>query len=289
VYPRIDEFYTNVKFHKFFSFWVLPWTWVCFLIFQFADPGVITKENVVAYLKNYPYDGRMYKPALCPTLNIPIVPRSRYDRYTKRRIAVYDHYCPWVVAPIGERTHRFFIAFLFFTVQASFYYSLGYFWVLRDLLGRIRRWPLPGTGIFNRIGNIVIVCVEREPFVASCFFALSIIGITLFVFLIMQIYDISHNTTQIESVKLQELKENTGFKYKKNPYDRGFIQNWKDCLFPPKLMECEPYEIERGKDGEIIIPGYLLVSNEEFESIKNKVIEERKEEEDKDDVKEKTD
>ena len=87
VYPRIDEFYTSPSFHRFFSWWVLPWTWVCFIIFQFADPGVITKENVISYLKRYPYDGRMYKPGICPTLNIPIVARSRYDRYTKRRIA----------------------------------------------------------------------------------------------------------------------------------------------------------------------------------------------------------
>lgn len=182
--------------------------------------------------------------------------------------SVYDHYCPWVVAPIGERTHRFFIAFLFFTVQASLYYSLGYFWVLRDLVKRIRRWPLPGTGILNRIGNIVIVCVEREPFVASCFFALVIIGVTLLVFLIMQIRDVSHNTTQIEAVKLQELTENTGFKYKKNPYDRGFIQNWKDCLFPPKLEKCEPYKVEKDEDGNIVIPGLLMISREEFDKIR---------------------
>ena len=87
VYPRLDQIYTNIQFHKFFSLWVLPWTWIIFIIFQFADPGVINKKNVNAYLKKFPYDGLMYKPAICRTLHIPIVPRSRYDRYTRRRIA----------------------------------------------------------------------------------------------------------------------------------------------------------------------------------------------------------
>ena len=87
VYPSLDKLYTNVQFHRFFSIWVLPWTWVCFIIFQFADPGVINKKNVNAYLKKYHYDGVLYRPALCRTLNIPVVPRSRYDRYTNKRIA----------------------------------------------------------------------------------------------------------------------------------------------------------------------------------------------------------
>ena len=87
VYPKLDLIYTHPKFHRFFSFWVLPWTWVCFFIFQVADPGVINKKNVIGYLKKYPYDGLIYEPGICRTQNIPIVPRSRFDRYTKRRIA----------------------------------------------------------------------------------------------------------------------------------------------------------------------------------------------------------
>ena len=93
VYPSLDILYKNVQFHRFFSIWVLPWTWVCFIIFQFADPGVINRRNVIAYLKKYHYDGVLYTPDLCRTLHIPIVPRSRFDRYTKKRIAYVFIFC----------------------------------------------------------------------------------------------------------------------------------------------------------------------------------------------------
>ena len=86
-YPSISECFSNPKFHKFFAIFVLPWPWVLFLIIFLIDPGVIDEKNVLSYLKAYPYDNVLYTEKMCPTLNIPIVPRSRYCRYTNRRIA----------------------------------------------------------------------------------------------------------------------------------------------------------------------------------------------------------
>lgn len=92
VYPNIPTIFNNhsenyIKFIKFFSLFVLPWPWVIFILFQFLDPGEIRNDNVESYLKIYPYDYQLYFPKLCPTLNIPIVPRSRYCKYTNKRIA----------------------------------------------------------------------------------------------------------------------------------------------------------------------------------------------------------
>lgn len=87
-YPNLEKIHPNTyKFHKFFSLFVLPWPWVIFIYLQFADPGEITDENVESYLKIYPYDNVIYYPALCPTLKIPVVPRSRYCKYTNKRVA----------------------------------------------------------------------------------------------------------------------------------------------------------------------------------------------------------
>ena len=92
VYPFIPLIYKDkgeniISFIKFFSLFVLPWPWVIFILFQFLDPGEIRNDNVESYLKIYPYDHQLYFPKLCPTLNIPIVPRSRYCKYTNKRIA----------------------------------------------------------------------------------------------------------------------------------------------------------------------------------------------------------
>lgn len=71
---------------------VLPFPWIFTAILHFANPGVITKENVDAYLELYPYDYVLYSPKECTTLKIPVVPRSRFDRYTNRRIAYVFYY-----------------------------------------------------------------------------------------------------------------------------------------------------------------------------------------------------
>lgn len=87
-YPNLKEIHpTTYRFHKFFSLFVLPWPWVIFIYLQYADPGEITEENVESYLEIYPYDNAIYHPSLCPTLQIPVVPRSRYCRFTNKRIA----------------------------------------------------------------------------------------------------------------------------------------------------------------------------------------------------------
>lgn len=87
VYPKLGTIYKNVSFHKFYSIFVLPWPWVVFIIFMFIDPGYITPKNVLSYLKLYPHDNALYLPGFCPTDHIPVVPRSRYCRYSKRRVA----------------------------------------------------------------------------------------------------------------------------------------------------------------------------------------------------------
>ena len=86
-YPKTNEFLENPNLHKKIAFilWILPWIFV--LLVHFSNPGVINKYNVEEYLKIYPHDHVIYKEGICPTENIPIVPRSRYDRYSKRRIA----------------------------------------------------------------------------------------------------------------------------------------------------------------------------------------------------------
>lgn len=97
IYPSLEEIFkgeseTYIRFHKFLSFFVLPWPWVLVVMFQFMDPGEIRNDNVESYLKIYPYDRQLYFPRLCPTLNIPIVPRSRYCRYINKRISyVFQH------------------------------------------------------------------------------------------------------------------------------------------------------------------------------------------------------
>ena len=89
VYPFLDYLFDPkyVPLHKFLFFFLSPWPWIIFILFQIVDPGEIRNDNVESYLKIYPYDNLLYYPKMCPTLHIPIVPRSRFCRFTKKRIA----------------------------------------------------------------------------------------------------------------------------------------------------------------------------------------------------------
>ena len=85
----------------------------------------------------------------------------------------------------------------------------------------------------------------------------------------MQCSQVSRNVTQIEVAKIDDLKED-GIILKKSPYSRGFIQNWKDCLFPSKIEPCEPFEIEYNDKGEVLIPGFMM-DNEELIPLREQV------------------
>jgi hypothetical protein len=60
----------------------------------------------------YPYNNVLYARRICPSLGIPVPPRSRFCRFTRRRIARYDHYCPWVLARVDLRTERLLLCAL---------------------------------------------------------------------------------------------------------------------------------------------------------------------------------
>ena len=163
-------------------------------------------------------------------------------------------------------------------MQASFYYTYGYFKYLKYILQRQRRWPYPNDTLSHKIFNIIIIAIGREPFVSVGFFALLVIGITLFVFLLMQVSQVSRNVTQIEVAKIADLKED-GIILKKSPYSKGFIQNWKECLFPEKLEPCEPFEIEYNENGAVCIPGFMIDDDEELIKIRKQIKELEEEQE----------
>ena len=85
--PHANEYIGDVEKHKKIIYYILPLPWIFALLVKFTNPGVINKYNVDEYLKIYPHDHVIYVEKMCPTDHIPVVPRSRYDTYTKRRIA----------------------------------------------------------------------------------------------------------------------------------------------------------------------------------------------------------
>jgi hypothetical protein len=237
-YPVLPVLYPeSYQIRRFLSFFVLPWPWLIVALLQVLDPGSITSRNVESYLKIYPYDNLLYERHFCRTLKIPVVARSRYCQHTQKRIARYDHFCPWVMAPIGARSHRFFLAFLLTNIIASSYLASGELKLLKHTL-TIHAIPWGSTFTDNMLMGLDCI-LWAEPNIAANFAVLVVIAAFLSAFLIQQIYYQSLNRTQIELDKIQDIEEGLGRraadqkgKKYRHAYDRGFVGNWKELLFP---------------------------------------------------------
>lgn len=78
-------------------FWLTFGSWV---LAKTVGPGSITATNMDKF-DNYEYDGILYQPNIvCPTLLIPKLARSKYDRYSGTHVPRCDHYCTWLVSSI---------------------------------------------------------------------------------------------------------------------------------------------------------------------------------------------
>lgn len=247
VHPNLEHIYSSyLPLHRVLSFLVLPGPWIIVVLLQFLDPGTITAENVKSYMEIYKYDKVLYKPKQCPTLHLPVVARSRFCKYTERRVARYDHYCPWLLATVGERTQRFFLLFLFLNIIPSTYYAVGSYRLLRYVISTVKvRW---GKSLLQNFTYGFIISLQMQPAVAGIFIILAGIAISMTFFLAQQIYYVSKNITQVELDKIDAVKEERAARHITEKYvhfyDNGFVQNWKEVLFPPKVAKHAPVTMD---------------------------------------------
>ena len=227
--------------HKFLMYFVIPWPWIFFVIIWYSDPGEITPENVNYYLKKYPPDNFLYfSNRICPTLNIPIVPRSRYCKYSQKRIAKYDHYCPWVLTPIGEKNIRYFILFLLSCIISSTYYSFLYtsylIWRMKNVYHNLYSQLCDIESNFTILKETLTIILDDYSSIICCSFGLALIAFVLTYYVITQISQVSNNLLTIEQEKIQAIiqdnEENNVETNYHNIYDKGFFENWKECFFP---------------------------------------------------------
>jgi hypothetical protein len=244
VHPNVARIYTaRVALHRSLTFLVLPWPWVIVVLLHFCDPGVVTREPVNSYIALFPVDGVLYPRQLCRTLRIPAVARSRFCQYTGRRIAKYDHYCPWILAPIGLRTHRFFLLFLVANDAAAAYYAVGSWRYLRWLRAG---FAVERAGGFwaNRLIDFLVV-VKLQPVAVGLFLLLA--GVVAFMtgFVLQQLYYTARNITQVEIDKIEdwryrEQSEGRPHAVYVHAYNRGVLANLREDWFPPVAAKHAP-------------------------------------------------
>jgi palmitoyltransferase len=233
VVPKLSLFLNNPGFHDFFVLVILPSPWIIVLLLQFVDPGTVTIHNVDEYLKIYPYDHVIYRPAKCSRLLIPAVPRSQFCPFTQQRVAKFDHYSPWVVACIGQGT-----IWLYFLLLVANLLIMCYIYVVSC---QFLAWNFDGIVARHgeKVSLIYDICVmiSKERTVTGLALFCLICGLALSIAVIRQFYLISVNVTTVEIEK--NGKEIIRRKKEKDSepfvplYDKGFARNWLEVIFPP--------------------------------------------------------
>jgi hypothetical protein len=261
VCPYLRHIYPiDFTLHSQLTFFVVPWPWLIIIFLRFYDPGTITRENVNSYLKEYPPDNVLYHPQICPTLKIPVPARSRYCRYSNRRIAFpcflihrrYDHYCPWMIATIGERSRRWFLLFLITNGLGAAYYASGCFKLLKWGIGKQPiRWP---NRFWSDLRLWCLIALKLDYFVFMMMILLVGVTAALMFFVVQQMWLVAGNVTQLEMDKIAEWKKKQTEAGKSDvyvhAYDRGFLRNWLEMVFPPAIAKHPPVpEVEVAEEG----------------------------------------
>lgn len=146
--------------------------------------------------------------------------------------------------PIGERTHRLFLLFLLSNIIVAGFYSYGSFLKIYWRYESTKYQISMEQSKLDQFLVAFVIIFEMEPMTLSAFVVLAVITVVLLIFLSQQCFYISRNILQIEQEKYEYLiqirKEEKINKPVLNYYDKGFIENWKSFLFPPKVPLHEP-------------------------------------------------
>ncbi len=179
---------------------------MCISSFHIASntpPGNITASTISLY-DHYSYDNILYKNKVCPTLQIRKLARSKYDRYTKRHIPRFDHYCGWINQSVGERNYRYFLLFLLVHVFMCIYGSWAVYQVLH---GEIVSKDLLNATFFNAVTGVEVradywivfhyLYIRYMP-MCSIFILMAVMALVLGIFLGFHLYISSKNMTTNE-------------------------------------------------------------------------------------------
>ncbi|CAF1421611.1 unnamed protein product [Adineta steineri] len=180
---------------------------------------------------------------ICRKCIFPKPTRAHHCSICAKCILNQDHHCPWINNCVGHLNHRYFFQFCFFLTIGAFYAAtLGFSEFQHFLFGRKAFSYL--DLLFGRgVNEVEILPTVTNPSMYFTFLFLFIVavtaGVVLFGFTLWHFWLVSNAETTIdfhtnstERKRLKQLKQTFI-----NPYDLGFILNWKMFLGLNKWYE----------------------------------------------------
>eukprot|EP00824_Muranothrix_gubernata_P005869 TRINITY_DN17637_c0_g1_i1.p1 TRINITY_DN17637_c0_g1~~TRINITY_DN17637_c0_g1_i1.p1 ORF type:complete len:691 (+),score=127.34 TRINITY_DN17637_c0_g1_i1:2-2074(+) len=186
-----------------------------------GDPGKITASE--ANQKELLMQWQMG--ALCLTCTVPRPPRSKHCRQCGICVNRMDHHCAWVNNCIGSKNHTVFMLMCgVFEVAASLYIALAFIFLTIE----------PGALPLFPILPFLMHCIVVHPMVLFSAVWTLLFDTMVFFLLVTQAKQISMNMTTNELSNAHRyshfMDANGAFR---NPFDKGFVENWKEFLSAP--------------------------------------------------------
>lgn len=174
---------------------------------SFAPAGAVTAGNVGAYLAAYPCDGALFAEGeLCRQLGIARPARAKYVRSRGELVPRFDHVCPWVNGPVGERNLRWFLAFLAAHAALCAYgaavmlLKLAHEVDSRQVL--LTTYARPDGGVVHPSAGLALRwAIAFFPGTMFLFLLLAVVALMLLAFTGYHLYLAATNQTTYESAK----------------------------------------------------------------------------------------
>ncbi|CAF1000362.1 unnamed protein product [Adineta ricciae] len=173
---------------------------------------------------------------VCRKCIFPKPTRAHHCSICARCILNQDHHCPWINNCVGHLNHRYFFQFCFFLTLGSFYAaSLGFTEFQHFLFGRkvfsyldlLFGRHMNEVEVLPSVTNASMYYTFLFLFIVAITAGLVLFGFTLWHFWLISRAEttIDFHTNATERKRLKELNQKFV-----NPYDLGFVLNWKMFL-----------------------------------------------------------
>jgi hypothetical protein len=209
------------QYSGYLLFMICMWSW---RKAKTTSPGYITAANIVRF-DNYPYDDLLFIERTCPTVGIRKLARSKYDRYTNRHVARFDHYCGWIGNTVGEENYRYFLFFLLIHVGMCIYGTIVT-WNLfvgeiqdRDLFNAIFFNGETGQEVKADFWVIVHYMVMKHFELSAVLLLMGAMAVVLFLFVGFHFYITANGMTTNEFYKWRQVSK--WYKREKSRYEKA--------------------------------------------------------------------
>ena len=211
-YQMIEESNYIKSYHQNIGYGVFL---LCMSTWHYAcnkPPGNITTKTIPIF-DHYEYDNVLYTNKLCPTLKIRKLARSKYDRFSRRHVPRFDHFCGWLNQAVGERNYRWFLLFLTIHVAMCCY---GTWAMALVMYGEIMDKNLLNATFFNAVtgaevqADYIIVfhyLFMRHFQICGVLILMSVMSVMLGIFLGFHLYITSFNMTTNEFFKWRSVQK----------------------------------------------------------------------------------